>query len=33
MFRLEDFVDGNPSTIIGHFATFTNTYNSYFLLG
>jgi hypothetical protein len=33
MFCLEDFVDDNPSVFIGHFVTFTNAYDTYFLLG
>jgi hypothetical protein len=33
VFRPEDFVDGNPSAVIGHFVTFTNAYDAYFLLG
>jgi hypothetical protein len=32
MFRLEDQYNGNPSTTIGHFVTFTNPYDAHFLL-
>jgi hypothetical protein len=33
MFRLKDFVESNPSAVIGHFVTFTTAYDAYFLLG